>query len=196
MYFSRGGNEILLVQNKTLIGMVIKPKPGTYALILSCSTKIHIQIGSLRTMCLQPGYYVYLGSALGHGGLRARIAHHRKLSPKPHWHIDYLRAHTQIHGIWFSYDARRREHQWARAMLTMRGARVPLPGFGASDCNCRSHLYFFNRCPSRMTFQRGLGRRHPPGGGVLAWQVESIAHRPIPPSCGSNGPQKEYDRQG
>jgi Uri superfamily endonuclease len=145
--------------------MVLEPKPGTYALILSCSTTIRVQIGRLGTMRLQPGYYVYLGSALGAGGLRARIAHHHKLSLRPHWHIDYLRAHTRFHGIWFSYDARRREHQWARVVRTMRDARAPLLEFGASDCNCRSHLYFFKRCPSRTRFQRALeslAKRHPP----------------------------------
>ena len=93
--------------------MVLEPKPGTYALILSCSTDFGIQIGRLGTMRLQPGYYVYLGSALGPGGLRARIAHHQKPSPRPHWHIDYLRVHCRVHCIWFSYDARRREHHWA-----------------------------------------------------------------------------------
>jgi Uri superfamily endonuclease len=136
--------------------MSVEPKPGTYALILSCTSSAHIQIGCLGTLCLQPGYYVYLGSALGPGGLRARIAHHQKPCLRPHWHIDYLRAHTQIQCIWFSYDGRRREHQWARAVRTMRGANIPLLGFGASDCECRSHLYFFKRCPSGISFQRGL----------------------------------------
>jgi Uri superfamily endonuclease len=147
-----------------MMEMVIQPKPGTYALILSCTSNARIQIGRLGTMQLQRGYYVYLGSALGPGGLRARIAHHQKLSTQPHWHIDYLRAHTQIHGIWFSNDARRREHQWASVMWTMRGVKVPLLGFGASDCDCRSHLYFFKRCPSRISFRRGLesmAKRHP-----------------------------------
>jgi Uri superfamily endonuclease len=105
------------------------------------------------------------GERVGGGGLRARIAHHQKPSLRPHWHIDYLRAHTRFHGIWFSYDARRREHQWARVVRTMRDARAPLLGFGASDCNCRSHLYFFKRCPSRTRFQRALeslAKRHPP----------------------------------
>ena len=151
--------------NRMAARMVLEPKPGTYALILSCSTDFGIQIGRLGTMRLQPGYYVYLGSALGLGGLRARIAHHQKPSLRPHWHIDYLRAHTQIHCIWFSYDARRREHQWARVVQTMSGAKIPLRGFGASDCDCRSHLYFFKRCPSRISFQRGLEflvKRHPP----------------------------------
>ena len=146
-------------------GMVLEPKPGTYALILSCSTKVRVQVGCLGTMRLQPGYYVYLGSALGPGGLRGRIAHHQKPSLRPRWHIDYLRAHTRFHCIWFSYDARRREHQWARAMQMVSGAKIALFGFGASDCDCRSHLYLFKRCPSRISFQRGLGflgKGHPP----------------------------------
>jgi len=146
--------------------MVIQPKPGTYALILSCTSNARIQIGRLGTMKLQRGYYVYLGSALGSGGLRARIAHHQKLSPRPHWHIDYLRAHTCFHGVWFTYDAKRREHQWVRVVQVMSGAKIPLLGFGASDCDCRSHLYFFKRCPSRISPQRGLEfliKRHPPG---------------------------------
>jgi hypothetical protein len=43
-----------------------------------------------------------LGSALGPGGLHARIAHHQKLSPRPHWHIDCLRVHCRVHCNWFS----------------------------------------------------------------------------------------------
>jgi Uri superfamily endonuclease len=143
--------------NRMVAGMVLEPKPGTYALILSSSTDFGIQIGRLGTMRLHPAYCVYLGSALGPGGLRARLAHHQKLSPRPHWHIDYLRTHTQIRCIWFSYDVRRREHQWARVVQTMPGAKIPLLGFGASDCDCRSHLYFFNHCPSRFSFQRSFG---------------------------------------
>jgi Uri superfamily endonuclease len=138
---------MLQVQNGTLMEMVIEPKAGTYALILSCATNARIQIGRLGTMQLQRGYYVYLGSALGPGGLRARIAHHQELSTRPHWHIDYLRAHTRLHSVWLNYDGRRREHEWAGAMQKLNGATIPLPGFGASDCTCPSHLYFFKRCP-------------------------------------------------
>ena len=145
--------------------MPLEPKPATYALILSCSADNGIQIGLLGTIRLQPGYYVYLGSALGPGGLRARIGHHQKPSTRPHWHIDYLRAHSRVHTIWFSYGVRRREHQWARVVRTMNGAKVPLLGFGTSDCDCQSHLYFFKRCPSRISFQRALdslAKRHLP----------------------------------
>src|SRR5208337_146933 len=133
--------------------MVIEPKPGTYALILSCASNARIQVGRLGTMQLQRGYYVYLGSALGRRGLRARIAHHQKLSPRPHWHIDYLRAHTRLHSVWVNYDGRRHEHEWAGAMQRAKEAMIPLRGFGASDCSCPSHLYFFKDRPSRTSFQ-------------------------------------------
>jgi Uri superfamily endonuclease len=137
-------------------GMVIEPKPGTYALVLSCASDARIQIGRLGTMHLQRGYYVYLGSALGPGGLRSRIAHHQKLSTRPHWHIDYLRAHTRFSRVWLSHDGSRGEHEWARAMQKVKGATIPFPRFGASDCTCASHLYFFKRCPIQICLPGGL----------------------------------------
>src|SRR5271157_4554008 len=143
---------MLPVQNRTSMGIIIEPKPGTYALILSCASNARIQIGRLGTMQLQRGYYVYLGSALGPGGLRARIAHHQKLATRPHWHIDYLRAHTRLHSVWLNYDGRRQEHEWARALRKVKEATIPFPGFGASDCTCPSHLYFFKRCPTKICF--------------------------------------------
>ena len=84
VYFTRAGSEIW---NRT--EMTIEPNPGTYALILFCGTNARIQVGRIRKIQLQCGYYVFLGSALGPDGLRARIAHHQKLATRPHWHIDY-----------------------------------------------------------------------------------------------------------
>ena len=40
-------------------------KPGSYALILSTSTEAVIRVGRLGNLQLQPGFYVYVGSALG-----------------------------------------------------------------------------------------------------------------------------------
>jgi Uri superfamily endonuclease len=133
--------------------MIIEPKPGTYALILSCARSARIRVGRLGGMQLQRGYYVYLGSALGPGGLHARIAHHQKPSTRPHWHIDYLRAHTWFHSVWLNYDGRRHEHEWARAMQKVKDATIPFPRFGASDCSCPSHLYFFKGCPTQIMFR-------------------------------------------
>jgi len=148
--------------------MIIEPKPGTYALVLSCASTARIQVGRLGMMQLQRGYYVYLGSALGPGGLHARIAHHQKLARRPHWHIDYLRAYTRLQSVWLNYDGKRHEHEWAEAMQKVEGATIPLPGFGSSDCRCTSHLCFFKHSPRSLSFRAGAGistdspdQRHP-----------------------------------
>ncbi len=131
-------------------------EPGTYALILFCQEGRNIRVGQLGVMRLQSGFYVYVGSALGPGGLRGRIAHHIRQAKRPRWHIDYLRTHARVDQVWYCCDALRREHRWAHALETAQGGSIPLYGFGASDCNCASHLYFFDSCPSRRKFERWL----------------------------------------
>ena len=138
-------------------------------------------------MRLQPGYYVYLGSALGPGGLRARIAHHQKPSLRPHWHIDYLRAHTRIHGIWFSYDARRREHQWARVVQTMQWREDSSPRVRSLRLRLSVASLLLQALPitDQLPARSGiLGQATPSGGGVLARQAESGEHwaGPLMPS--------------
>jgi Uri superfamily endonuclease len=121
--------------------------------VLACTRKRSIRIGRLGTFELQPGYYVYAGSAFGPGGLAARLGRHLRPSLRLRWHIDYLRAHTVPVEFW-TIEGLRREHRWAAALGSLAGAAIPLAGFGASDCACRSHLFFFERRPSAA-----LGRR-------------------------------------
>jgi len=125
---------------------------GAYALILFSSKEGLVQIGKLGPLKLRRGFFVYVGSALGPGGVRARLEHHRAVSPRPHWHIDYLRPHTRLDRIWCSYGRVCREHRWARVISRLRGASVPLAGFGSSDCRCKTHLFFFTRRPSFREF--------------------------------------------
>ena len=89
--------------------------PGTYALILACHRNSRIRIGRLGSMQLRSGYFVYIGSAFGSGGLYARIAHHRRLAMRPRWHIDYLRRHTRPEAVWFRCGVRC-EHEWAATL--------------------------------------------------------------------------------
>ncbi len=107
--------------------MVVEPKPGTYALVLSCASNARIQTGRLGTVQLQRGYYVYLGSALGPGSLRARIAHHQKLSSRPHWHIDYLRAHTRLQSVWLNYDGTTTRARMGTCDAEAEGRNDPFP---------------------------------------------------------------------
>jgi Uri superfamily endonuclease len=137
---------------------VVTAEGGAYALVLLCSQEGPVQIGKLGILQLRRGFYVYVGSALGPGGIRARVAHHRKLSPRPHWHIDYLRSLTSLDRVWYSHDRVCREHQWARVICALRGASVPIARFGSSDCRCKTHLFFFTRRPSFKEFRQKAQR--------------------------------------
>jgi Uri superfamily endonuclease len=130
--------------------------PGTYALIFSAYIEGLLKIGKLGTLQLKPGFYIYVGSAFGPGGLKARIAHHCRKAVRPHWHIDYLGYSLHLTETWYTYDPVHREHQWAQTLSTTRGATVPLAGFGSSDCRCKAHLFSRNSRPSIKTFRRKI----------------------------------------
>jgi Uri superfamily endonuclease len=134
----------------------IPSRPGTYALVLSSPACRPVVIGKLGTLKVKPGFYVYVGSAFGPGGLLARIGPHRNNTGCPHWHMDYLGKYLGLDEIWYTCDAAHREHQWVKVLSKARGAMVPLAGFGSSDCRCKSHLYYFISRPSGGNFRRKL----------------------------------------
>jgi len=116
---------------------------GTYALALRWTRAgCRLAVGRRGALRTAAGIYVYLGSAFGAGGVRARLARHVNGSGRPHWHIDYLRAVCPVRGAWFFCGERRLEHDWSSAVAALEPARMPLRGFGASDCECASHLYW------------------------------------------------------
>ena len=63
---------------------------GAYVLVLSVKETQRLVIGRLGRFTFIPGFYGYLGSACGHGGIRARVSHHLAFVGEAHWHIDYL----------------------------------------------------------------------------------------------------------
>jgi Uri superfamily endonuclease len=132
------------------------PRPGTYALVFKAKRKKQLIIGKLGTLNLQPGYYVYVGSAFGPGGLKARVGHHRKSTSRRHWHIDYLSEYLPPAEVWYTHDPTHREHRWSDVLAQAEGASIPLPGFGSSDCRCISHLYFLSTRPSGNYFRRKI----------------------------------------
>jgi Uri superfamily endonuclease len=123
----------------------IQSRPGTYALILQAARPQTITIGSLGTLEVHPGIYVYIGSAFGPGGLKARIGRHLRRTSVRHWHIDYLKPAAAVKEVWFSYHPTSLEHTWARAFQIAPGAAIPLQRFGSSDCRCPTHLFYFKQ---------------------------------------------------
>ncbi len=128
-------------------------EPGTYALIFHLPRPIVLVAGALGRIRLSPGYYVYTGSALGPGGLRARLGRHVAGPARWHWHVDYLRARVRPVEIWWQTGAQPREHVWADVLAGLADGAVK--GFGVSDCRCRSHLFRFDDRPTLCGFKAG-----------------------------------------
>ncbi|MBK1669368.1 hypothetical protein CKO28_15120 [Rhodovibrio sodomensis] len=88
---------------------------------------------------LAAGVYLYVGSANGPGGLRARVARHLRADKRPRWHVDQvtLAAGTTARALAWPGGS---ECAWREAVQGA-GASVPVPRFGASDCRaCPAHL--------------------------------------------------------
>ena len=116
-------------------------KPGTYLLLIRLIRSVSIQPGRLGPVALRPGFYAYVGSAQGPGGLAARLMRHLRADKRPHWHIDALTAIAPIHQVWLVASTDRLECQWSGLLRALPGVCEPAPGFGATDCRCRTHLY-------------------------------------------------------
>lgn len=141
---------------------------GTYVLILHLPTECAIRVGRLGRVELSAGFYAYVGSALGPGGLKARLGHHRGKPARPHWHIDYLRRATHLVQIWVSAQGVRREHDWAQLLCQGCGAVPAVRGFGTSDCRCSTHLFPWAQVPSIAVFQHLVRTRFPGDAPVCA----------------------------
>jgi Uri superfamily endonuclease len=141
----------------TMLESVIQAIPregGSYALWLHLPQTRDLIIGRLGSFTFPAGDYVYLGSARGPGGLRARLGRHLRGRGQAHWHIDRLRAAAQVHGFGYktiSADVSEadpsdsRECNWSQRLATLPEASLPAPGFGSSDCRsgCAAHLVHF-----------------------------------------------------
>jgi hypothetical protein len=55
---------------------IMKTEPGTYILILRSELNASVEIGAWGQLAIVSGYYAYVGSALGPGGLLARLSRH------------------------------------------------------------------------------------------------------------------------
>src|SRR6266699_5723114 len=86
---------------------------GTYVLIACVSQMKRLEIGCLGAFDIVPGFYAYVGSAFGSGGLRARVGHHLESAASPHWHIDYLLGVAEPVEVWYTTANQKLEKDWA-----------------------------------------------------------------------------------
>lgn len=145
--------------------------------------------GRGRTFLLPAGDYLYVGSALGPGGLAARVGRHLAAEKALHWDIDFLLAGPDRPAVqaWARASPRRGlECRWAAALArapgatpvagTREGERRAVHGFGAGDCTrrcgcgeedpetARTHLF---RVAWQATLERVRGVLREPGEAFL-----------------------------
>ena len=100
-----------------------------------------LRVGRLGVLCFD-GWYVYVGSALGPGGLK-RLQRHfeyadRRDAPM-RWHVDALLGAGALRGAVVGVTDERMECRLAHALGV---ELIPaFTGFGSSDCSCATHLF-------------------------------------------------------
>ncbi|MFH1086186.1 MAG: GIY-YIG nuclease family protein [Chloroflexota bacterium] len=133
--------------------------PGTYVLVIGVAQPLELSVGALGRLSLRAGYYLYVGSALG--GLAARIGRHLRAAKRVLWHIDHLLAQGQVVEVWWRADAVRHECAWAEALRAWPAVVAHPAGFGASDCACRTHLFYSATRPAHGVFLAHVGDQGP-----------------------------------
>jgi histidyl-tRNA synthetase len=116
--------------------------PGAYVLWLRLGAPLTATSGKIVAK-LEPGDYLYCGSAKGPGGLRARLARHMRKNKPAHWHVDQLTLAGQVLGAFLLEGG-----DECALNAALDGLPIPLPipiaGFGSSDCRrCAAHLRFW-----------------------------------------------------
>jgi len=117
--------------------------PGSYLLVIECKQSTEIAVGALGSLSFAAGYYGYVGSAFGPGGL-SRVDRHRRVAAGEHsvrhWHVDYLLGAnaTRLATVEMFLG---RDIECALATALAEAGCDRVDSFGASDCDCPSHLW-------------------------------------------------------
>lgn len=112
-------------------------EPGVYVLLLCVPAVLALPVGSLGLLRLAPGYYAYVGSAMG--GIRRRCRRYSSPPGRMRWHIDFLssRAHIcEVHRLLTRCRLKCKVAGYLSQLLEPVAV-----GFGTSDCRCPTHLF-------------------------------------------------------
>ncbi len=116
---------------------------GCYIIVLHLPRDRKISVGGLGEVKFRKGYYLYVGSA--RKDLSKRIERHRRLTKKQHWHIDCLRGQAEFAAAIPIRTSADLECRVADSLGTI--ADWTVPGFGSSDCSCKTHLFGMEQDP-------------------------------------------------
>lgn len=117
----------------------LPPAPGAYALLIRLPRRCPLPTRFGAGTVLPAGRYLYLGSAKGGGGIRARCTRHMAAQKTLRWHVDWLTTQPSATVRALPFPGGDECALTARALAA--GATVPVRGLGASDCPlCDAHL--------------------------------------------------------
>jgi sugar fermentation stimulation protein A len=118
---------------------------GAYIAVFDLPERRLLQVGRLGCFPFAPGLYLYVGTA--QRNLDARLERHAREEKPLRWHIDYLSTQADMLGTMVVPGPRERECELARELA--QSYERPVPGFGASDCRCKGHLFYASHglCP-------------------------------------------------
>lgn len=110
---------------------------GVYTVYFKLEEEKVIKCGALGEINFPAGRYVYVGSAMN--SLESRIHRHFHSQKNKHWHIDYFSEEAEPESTFFVFT----EDSSLECLLAdfFSENAEPVDGFGASDCNCSSHLF-------------------------------------------------------
>jgi len=118
---------------------------GAYCLAAHLGRERRLAVGRLGEFVFPAGWYAYVGSA--QGGIAARVERHLRAEKTLRWHLDYLLQAARVRWVICREGGRELECAMSRDAAAT-GGMVLVPGFGASDCRCSSHLYWFEQDPA------------------------------------------------
>ncbi len=116
---------------------------GVYLIVGYLKRDKKISIGKLAKIKFKKGFYIYVGKAMNN--LSKRIARHLRKNKKRRWHIDYLIDYLNNLRPIPIRTSQNLECPLAKDIKKIADSFVK--DFGCSDCQCGSHLFYFQENP-------------------------------------------------
>ena len=125
---------------------------GSYLLIVKVKKNVTIKVGRLGEIVFNPGYYIYVGSAMNN--LVKRVKRHFDKNKKIRWHIDYLTSKIKPEKAILIPSNEKIECLVAKQLAKYFSF---ISNFGCSDCSCESHLFYSKSYPRLDKILRNAG---------------------------------------
>ena len=120
-------------------------------LIVVVMSKVRLKNSKFKSVTLEPGTYIYLGSGGGPGGVLKRVYRHILLSlgvkeaKRPRWHIDWLLTEREViapgalivTGRWGIVE----EEKIADLLVDSKIVLPTVKEFGCTDSRSVTHLF-------------------------------------------------------